>query len=131
MCAGCAARARRCALAVAAAQRRTGPGPAHRGAAFRRDTPVQPHATPGPRGASLLVPPPHPAASRGTGPWLQFWLQFTRVRRTPGEYTHPGQNPPGPLRTVDNRAFNPWVQGSSPWRPTDRDISTPYGHADL
>ncbi len=88
--------------------------PAHRGPAFRQDTRQQPHATPGQRGASLLVPAPHSAASSGTGPWLQFWLQSTRVHQTPGRYIRPGQNPPGPTRTVDNRAFNPWVQGSSP-----------------
>jgi len=36
------------------------------------------------------------AAQAGTTPWLQFWLQFTGVRGTPGGFTCPGQDAGGP-----------------------------------
>jgi hypothetical protein len=37
-----------------------------------------------------------PAASSATEPWLQFWLQFTRVHGGSGGYRCPGQDAGGP-----------------------------------
>jgi len=59
-----------------------------------------------------------PAASSGTAPWLQFWLQFTWVRGRPSGFICPGQGAGGRVRTVAARTHNPPVVGSSPTRPT-------------
>jgi hypothetical protein len=98
--------------------------------------PAANHPRPSPSaGKSLLLPQTlrrvHPRAwsrlpcgiTSAQGPWLQFWLQFTTVRVTPGRYAPQVTDVPGPARTVDIRAFNPWVQGSSPWRPTRSDLA--------
>jgi hypothetical protein len=55
--------------------------------------------------------------------WLQFWLQFTPVRRRPPEFIRPGQDGLGPGRTAGERTHNPPVVGSSPTRPTRQNLN--------
>ena len=93
--------------------------------------------SPRPNAGPAPQTPPRPRHPPGTptcraggtipapGPWLQFWLQFTTVRAMPGRYAPQVTDFPGPARTVDPRPFNPWVQGSSPWRPTHPDLQEP------
>jgi hypothetical protein len=116
LCSGRAARGRRRAL-------RTSSGPS-KAVAARRQEPAA-SRSPGP---PTPRPPVHPGARfhlphhTGPCPWLQFWLQFTTVRAMPGGYAPQVTDFPGLARTVDPRPFNPWVQGSSPWRPTRSEL---------
>lgn len=72
--------------------------------------PARGHAGRHPRdGRSAGTRLPGAAARAGAAPWLQFWLQFTRVQGMPGGFTCPGQDARGPERTAEPRTL---IRGS-------------------
>jgi hypothetical protein len=107
VCGQCAARRWRCALPAAGGPLRAGHPAHHRRPAF----PPGPRARrPAPRdGRSAGTRLPGAAARAGAAPWLQFWLQFTRVQGMPGGFTCPGQDARGPERTAEPRTL---IRGS-------------------
>ncbi len=93
------------------------PRPAGRCGLGIRLTHRRPAFPPGPRarrpaprdGRSAGTRLPGAAARAGAAPWLQFWLQFTRVQGMPGGFTCPGQDARGPERTAEPRTL---IRGS-------------------
>jgi hypothetical protein len=117
---GCAAGVRHAAAGVHCAPAADHPRPSPPAGKSPR-----PHAAPARRRPGLPSTPERASTCRTTpapGPWLQFWLQFTTVRAMPSGYAPQVTDFPGLARTVDPRPFNPWVQGSSPWRPTRSEL---------